>query len=204
MFHPGISIAVFILMAFMSCIYKIKIVYSFADFINYWIIRPFFSFTFAFAIIFTLRKIGMTPLLQMYSFGFLIQVIFLFITFDLFASLLHKALHSVRIYDFHKIHHNISILSWENSAKESLLFELLNCVFLGFFVFFFAISKPAILTAIFLWKASLALTHFSKPIKFGFLEGIITSPYYHEEHHHESTQNKDIAISLRIWNRLFN
>jgi len=204
MFHPGISIAVFILMAFLSRIYKVKIFYSFTDFLNYWILRPFFSFILAFSIIVALRKLGFTPLVQMYSFPFLFQVLFLFITFDLFASLLHKALHSVRIYDFHKKHHSISVLSWENSAKESIVFELSNCIFLGFLVFFFAISQPAILTALFLWKTSLALTHFNKPIKLGFLENIITSPYYHEEHHHEATQNKDIAISLRIWNRLFN
>lgn len=208
-FFPLSANVVFLFFLILTKFHKVPIYNKLSDLLYYWSFRPFFVFLFAFSINFLFHYLRLKPAWSLNLFPTFFQIIFCYLSFDLFAYLFHAACHnSSFLFVLHKSHHTIDAdhLSWENGAKDSLGFELILMCFLVILGFVFGLNLFVISTTIILWKLMLALTHHSKQIDYGILNFILVCSKKHREHHLPlklQTPGLNYGVTISLWDHFF-
>lgn len=204
LFHPLISNSVAVICLGLAVLLGLPFVRSFRDLAYYWYLRPILTITLSSLFRFLLLVGGLRSYLDLSAAPWPLQVVVLYLWTDFFIYLTHILMHRSRwLFRFHKTHHLIEELSWENGSKDTWVFES--------FVMFHAVVGGVLLgaelyitaTTIFLWKLALALTHFPRPLPWRWLRFLIVSPDKHLAHHTEP--NRDFfnyATTIPLWDQL--
>jgi sterol desaturase/sphingolipid hydroxylase (fatty acid hydroxylase superfamily) len=150
----------------------------------------------------------------------LLFTFFAFALDDFLRFALHAAMHRFPwLWRFHRVHHSATLLNpltlYRTHPVEVFLSSCRNTlsvgVVAGIGLFLFGAVKPVhTLMGVgafgFLFNGALAnLRHSPVPVRFGWLEHLLISPYLHQIHHSVRREHldKNFGTSLSIWDRLY-
>jgi sterol desaturase/sphingolipid hydroxylase (fatty acid hydroxylase superfamily) len=205
LFHPTISNAVSLLFLALSIVFNVSYVNSTRDLVYYWYIRPIVTFFISAIIRIIIETLFPGTLFDLSGNNFFINIVLLYLLIDFNIYLIHFLMHKNKwLFHFHRIHHQIENLSWENGSKDTIVFEIAVVTIAVLFSYFLNISLMTTAITIFIWKFALAYTHSNSRYHSSWLNWLIISPEKHELHHtHSNKDDYNFSITLTFWDELY-
>lgn len=159
-----------------------------------------------------------SPLRLSYESVVLAYTLALFLVGDLSRYWLHRFLHTIPwLWKIHRVHHSAEVLNpftfYRVHPFENILFGLRHALSAGgvtaVFIYFFG-AKIGVVeffgANIFVFVFGILganLRHSHIPLRYGFFESFLISPYMHQLHHTKEYNNKNYGGVLSIWDRMF-
>lgn len=137
---------------------------------------------------------------------FWLQMVLLFILWDLWAYWYHRALHSSRyLWQFHKVHHSQEQLNAFSNFRVSLLDRMVNMTALAVPTFMLGGNYALPFYVMLLVQFQQLVIHIDVDWKGGWFGRIFVMPAFHVVHHSTAPQhaNRNFGSALAVWDRLF-